>query len=79
MLNIFQIISSIQPLQNERATAYHAPGDRKAQIEMSNHFINLGFRSLEKRLQATVGKHAVGDQLSFADVCIVPQVGFGDF
>jgi hypothetical protein len=41
---------------------------------MSNHFINLGFRSLDKRLQATVGKHAVGDQLSFADICVVPQV-----
>lgn len=62
-------------MQNERATSYHAPGNREEQIKMSNHFINLGFRSLEKRLQQTAGKHAVGDQLSLADVCIVPQVG----
>jgi maleylacetoacetate isomerase len=41
---------------------------------MSNHFVILGLQALEKRLQKTSGKFAVGDQLSFADVCIVPQV-----
>ncbi|KAI6192150.1 putative maleylacetoacetate isomerase 2 isoform X2 [Aphelenchoides bicaudatus] len=46
----------------------------KRKLICPNHFINLGFRSLDKRLKATVGKHAVGDQLTFADVCVVPQV-----
>jgi glutathione S-transferase len=41
---------------------------------MSNYFINLGFQSLEKRLQKSAGRYAVGDRLSFADICIVPQV-----
>uniref|UniRef100_A0A671FEY5 Maleylacetoacetate isomerase n=1 Tax=Rhinolophus ferrumequinum TaxID=59479 RepID=A0A671FEY5_RHIFE len=36
--------------------------------------INSGFNALEQVLQNTAGKYCVGDEVSMADLCLVPQV-----
>uniref|UniRef100_A0A1I7SFI7 maleylacetoacetate isomerase n=1 Tax=Bursaphelenchus xylophilus TaxID=6326 RepID=A0A1I7SFI7_BURXY len=67
------IITNIQPFQNFRVTSKHSD-DPVKQHDFTKFFIERGFETLEKRLQKTAGKFAVGDQLSLADVCIPPQV-----
>jgi glutathione S-transferase len=42
--------------------------------DWAKHFINQGFDAIEKRLQRTAGTYCVGDDVSLADCCLVPQV-----
>lgn len=65
------IASGIQPLQNLAVLRYLGE-DRKA--EWGHHFINKGFQNLEKILEGTSGKYCVGDEVTMADLCLVPQV-----
>uniref|UniRef100_A0A8C1FNT3 Maleylacetoacetate isomerase n=1 Tax=Cyprinus carpio carpio TaxID=630221 RepID=A0A8C1FNT3_CYPCA len=58
------IASGIQPLQKI--------GEEK--VQWAQHFINRGFEALEHILKQTAGKHCVGDEISMADICLVPQV-----
>ncbi|CAD5207718.1 unnamed protein product [Bursaphelenchus xylophilus] len=67
------IITNIQPFQTSRAVSQHS-ADPVKQDEFPKFFIERGFETLEKRLQKTAGKFAVGDKLSLVDVCIPPQV-----
>jgi len=40
----------------------------------NRHWIGLGFAAIEARLATTSGRFAVGDAVSLADICLVPQV-----
>jgi maleylacetoacetate isomerase len=40
----------------------------------NRHFISAGFAAIEARLAQTVGRFAVGDTPSVADICLVPQL-----
>ncbi|XP_073683055.1 maleylacetoacetate isomerase isoform X1 [Garra rufa] len=64
------IASGIQPLQN--LYVIQKIGAEKAQ--WAQHFINRGFEALEPILKMTAGKYCVGDEISMADICLVPQV-----
>lgn len=69
--------ASIQPLQNLRvlkkldADFGAAEETRRAWVA---HFIHSGFRGIEAILRDTAGAFAVGDSITLADVCLVPQV-----
>lgn len=71
------IAVDIHPLNNLRVLQYLA-----GTLEVSDHdkaqwyshWVELGFEALEKRLQTTHGRYCVGDDVSLADVCLVPQV-----
>ncbi|XP_022606388.1 maleylacetoacetate isomerase isoform X3 [Seriola dumerili] len=58
------IASGIQPLQKIGAD----------KVQWSQHFIDRGFQALEPILKQTAGKYCVGDEISMADICLVPQV-----
>ena len=45
-----------------------------ARAAWTRHWIGTGFNAIEARLAATAGRHAVGDQVTLADICLVPQV-----
>ncbi|KAH8332642.1 hypothetical protein KR074_008111 [Drosophila pseudoananassae] len=65
------ICSAIQPLQNR--LVLETIGEEK-NMDWARHWISRGFRGLEKVLAQSSGKFCVGDEISMADVCLVPQV-----
>ncbi|XP_028995073.1 maleylacetoacetate isomerase isoform X2 [Betta splendens] len=64
------IASGIQPLQN----LYVLQKMGAEKVQWAQHFIVRGFEALEPMLKQTAGKYCVGDEISMADVCLVPQV-----
>eukprot|EP00123_Amoebidium_parasiticum_P012180 comp21177_c0_seq1/m.28713 comp21177_c0_seq1/g.28713 ORF comp21177_c0_seq1/g.28713 comp21177_c0_seq1/m.28713 type:complete len:213 (-) comp21177_c0_seq1:460-1098(-) len=60
-----------QPVQNLRILQY--VGDDK-KMEHAKYWITVSFEALEKLLEKTAGKYCVGDTVTMADVCLVPQV-----
>lgn len=65
------ICSGIQPLQNV-SVLDHIGKDQS--LQWAQHWISRGFQGLEKVLSHSAGKFCVGDELSMADICLVPQV-----
>ncbi|XP_077995663.1 maleylacetoacetate isomerase-like isoform X2 [Glandiceps talaboti] len=65
------IASGIQPIQNLAVLKY--VGDEK-KAEWGRYWIDRGFQGLEKMLVNTAGKYCVGDQVTMADLCLVPQI-----
>ena len=65
------IASDIQPVQNLRVLKYYGM-DKK--LEWGSHWISVGFDALEAFLAKTAGEYCVGDQITMADLCLVPQV-----
>ncbi|KAK5614443.1 Glutathione S-transferase zeta-1 [Crenichthys baileyi] len=64
------VASGIQPLQN----LYVLQKIGAEKLPWAQHFINRGFQALEPILKQTSGKYCVGDEISMADICLVPQV-----
>ncbi|KAJ1104737.1 hypothetical protein NDU88_002146 [Pleurodeles waltl] len=65
------IVSGIQPLQN--LAVLKQVGEEKM-VSWAQHYITRGFQALEQLLQDTAGKYCVEDEVSMADLCLVPQV-----
>ncbi|CAI9567253.1 unnamed protein product [Staurois parvus] len=68
------ITSGIQPLQNLAVLKRVGEGSQ----EWAQHFIRRGFQALEQLLQETAGRYCVGDEVTMADLCLVPQVANAD-
>ncbi|KAM4624874.1 maleylacetoacetate isomerase isoform 3-T3 [Polymixia lowei] len=64
------IASGIQPLQN----LYVIQKIGAEKVQWAQHFIERGFQALEPILKETAGTYCVGDEISMADICLVPQV-----
>ena len=67
------ICSGIQPIQNLSVMQKHS-GDQAERMAWSKYWITTGFRALEAVLEKTAGECCVGDKVTMADCCIVPQV-----
>jgi len=67
------ICSGIQPIQN-LAVMQKLSNDQPERMAWSKHWITNGFVALEKVLSTTAGECCVGDSVSMADCCLVPQV-----
>lgn len=67
----------LQPVTNLRVLQYVSgeldAGDDGRQAWVT-HWVNKAFSAFEKRLESYAGVYCVGDTLSLADVCLVPQV-----
>ncbi|OWF50349.1 maleylacetoacetate isomerase 1 [Mizuhopecten yessoensis] len=69
---IVSVISGgIQPLQN--LSVLKKIGD-EGKMEWGKFWIDKGFQALEEILKRTAGKYCVGDTVTIADACLVPQV-----
>lgn len=71
------IAVDIHPLNNLRVLQYltnQAQLSESAKGEWYRHWIETGFRALEKKLAQTSVTYCVGDEISLVDVCLVPQV-----
>ena len=72
VLEICEVINAgIQPLQNPGVLLQLPEEKRKS---WGYHWVDKGFVSLEKMLQQTSGKYCVGDEITAADIFLVPQV-----
>jgi len=73
----YTIACDIHPIGNlrvlEKLTADYGAG-AGARAAWNRHWIGIGFGAIEARLAAIAGRHAVGDQITLADICLVPQV-----
>jgi maleylpyruvate isomerase len=73
----YTIACDIHPAGNlrvlEKLTADYGAGP-EARAVWNRHWIAAGFDAIETRLAATAGQHAIGDRISLADICLVPQV-----
>nr|XP_037289327.1 maleylacetoacetate isomerase-like isoform X1 [Rhipicephalus microplus] len=65
------IASGIQPQQNLNVLLRL---DESKRTEWAVHFITKGFKALEATVSKTAGKYCVGDEVTIADACLVPQV-----
>lgn len=66
--------SGIQPLHNLgvlQRVKHELNGDDKA---WGAHWCTRGLEALEKMVQPTAGRYCVGDSVTLADVCLVPQL-----
>lgn len=74
------ISGGIQPLQNlETLVEYTAPLEQEplnpeARKKVARYWINKKLINLEKLVERTAGKYCVGDNVTIADVCLVPQM-----
>lgn len=68
------INSGIQPLQNLSVGRYLSSELKVDERKFHAHFVSKGLHALEKSVRATSGMFCVGDNLTLADVCLVPQM-----
>jgi len=71
------IACDIHPLNNLRVLQYLTTTLGISEQQKNDwilHWLRQGFTALELRLAQTAGIYAVGDQVTLADICLVPQV-----
>ncbi|XP_053601685.1 probable maleylacetoacetate isomerase 1 [Plodia interpunctella] len=66
------IVSGIQPLQNVSLRSWFECEEKY--LQKGRQVIDRGLQTLEALLQKSAGSYCVGDQLTMADLCLVPQV-----
>ncbi|WP_020405728.1 maleylacetoacetate isomerase [Hahella ganghwensis] len=70
-----QVAADIHPLNNLRVLKYLVDDlgiSDEQKTQWYHHWIGVGFSALEKQL--VDGPYCMGDMLTYADVCLVPQV-----
>jgi len=71
------VACDIHPLNNLRVLQYlkNQLSLEQPQVDLwYKHWVRTGFSAIEKTLQTTSGRYCFSDQLSLADVFLVPQV-----
>jgi maleylacetoacetate isomerase len=73
------IAAGIQSVQNLRVIRHaikdlEAKSKDAAQQEWANHWITHGFVALERVLVTTSGNFCVGDEVTIADIFLIPQI-----
>jgi len=74
------VSSGIQSVQNLRVLKYvmsmfdDVATKKEKKITWGRHWIAKGFEALEKELEQCSGTYCVGDTVTLADICLVPQV-----
>ena len=71
------IACEIHPVNNLRVQQYlvnELGVTDQQKLAWVHHWMDLGFTSIEKQLASSAGQYCFGDQLTIADICLVPQV-----
>lgn len=66
--------AGIQPLQNLSVLQHVVNTLDGDKIAWGRHWIQRGLDRMEQAVQATAGQFCVGDQVTIADLCLVPQL-----
>ncbi|MDZ4675950.1 MAG: maleylacetoacetate isomerase [Oligoflexia bacterium] len=67
------INAGIQPVQNLTVLDKYSD-DPEKRSEWGQYFIRRGFVAYEKLVEKSAGLYSFGDEISLADICLVPQV-----
>ena len=69
------IAAGTQPIQNLKVMQ-HLSDDKSERAKWSSYFIELGLRAFEDKLRVWgfSGKFCYKDQLTMADLCLIPQI-----
>lgn len=71
------IACDVQPITNLRIVQYLKNELSLPDVEQQRwlvHWIEKGLRSVEKRLRYTAGQYCFANDITMADVCLIPQV-----
>lgn len=71
------IACDMHPLNNLRVLQYLTGPlalTEQQKLNWINHWLNTGFSALEQRLKQSAGQFCFGDEVTLADICLVPQV-----
>lgn len=66
------INADTQPIQNPTVTEKHS-SDAALKKEWNQYFISRGLAAFEKLVASRAGRHCVGDQITAADLFLIPQ------
>lgn len=72
------VASGIQPLQNTKVQEHVELGLGLDPREWVRHWVVPGLVALETLVRETAGAFCVGDEITFADCCLVPQLAFAE-
>lgn len=67
----------IHPINNLRVLKYitgELGADEAAKTEWIHHWVHRGFEPLEKITKHSSGNFCFGDEVSMADICLIPQI-----
>ncbi|MDA8621801.1 maleylacetoacetate isomerase [Psychrosphaera sp.] len=73
----YDIACDVHPLNNLRVLSYlsnQLNQEDAVKTEWYHHWINTGFAAFEASLVKTKGLFCYGDEISWADICLIPQV-----
>ena len=65
--------AGVQPLQNLSVLKL-VSHEGRARRKWAKHWIRKGFKALEILVGQTGGRYCVGDQVTIADCCLIPQI-----
>lgn len=68
------ICADTQPLQNSSVLAAIAGDDEEGKAAFARKWIERGLRAYEKTIETTAGRYSVGDEVTLADLALVPQL-----
>ena len=68
------VASGIQPFQNRQVGVYLRDALHADDKSWTRHWVAHGLQALEQAVAVTAGRFCVGDEPSFADVYLVPQL-----
>ena len=71
------ISCDIHPLNNLRVLNYLTKTLKISETEKNawyHHWVHEGFQPLEQQLKKTAGDFCIGNTISVADICLIPQV-----
>lgn len=73
----YTIACDIHPLGNLRVLdklSADFGADTAYREAWNRHWMSAGFAAIEARLATTAGQYSLGDEISLADICLVPQI-----
>ena len=73
----YDVACEIHPVNNLRVQQYlvnELTVTDAQKLAWTHHWMALGFAAIEKKLAATADKYCFGDNVTIADICLVPQV-----
>lgn len=68
------IVTGTQPLQNIGLKHISLLSDEKDFLKFARHWIKKGLTAVETHTKSTAGDYCVGNDITMADCCLLPQI-----